>query len=296
MPQSTGFDELRYSAEKRIVKLRRFSDARSFLGRAGEWLLASEAEHNSILGDAYLLLTGQHPFREPFCFWTIETNGRVIACAVRPPPDGLTLTAAPSEAIELLVADVARTSRELPLVNGPEREATRFARLWSAARGCDWSLSFQWRWYVLEGVADLPRCPPGRLRLAEPSDRELVAEWADAYARSVRTLVDVRAFFARRIQTRSLYLWDDEGPRSLVAVSGLTPSSARISAVYTPPELRGNGYATAAVAEASRTVLAAGRRMCVLFADRTDPTPNGIYMRIGYRPVRDTVGITFVPR
>jgi len=278
------------------VEVRRFPDARAFLERAGEWLLASEARHNSILGDAYLLLAEDHPFRDPIYLATVEADGRIVACAVRPPPDGLTLTDAPSKAIELLAADVGATFAELPLVNGPEREAIEFARLWSAARGCDFSVSFYWRWYLLDRMPERPRQPRGGLRLAGPDDRSLVDQWADAYARAVRTIVDVRAFFQRRMKTRSLYLWDDGEPRSLVAVSGLTPSSARISAVYTPPESRGHGYAGAAVAEVSARVLESGRRMCVLFADRNDPGPNAIYMRIGYRPVQDTVGIAFVPR
>jgi len=278
-----------------MVKVRRFSDARAFLDRAEAWLLASEARHNSILGDAYLLLTDAHPFRDPIYLCTVETNGRIAGCAARPSPDGLTLTDMPDEAIEPLAADVGATFAELPLVNGPEREAAAFARAWSAAHGLDFSLSFYWRWYVLDRAPNRSREPGGELRLAGADDRGLVEQWADAYARAVRTIVDVRAFFERRIKTRSLYLWDDGGPRSLVAVSGLTPASARISAVYTPPEWRGNGYARAAVAQVSAIVLET-RRMCVLFADRTDPGPNAIYMRIGYRPVQDTVGITFAPR
>lgn len=278
------------------MRVQRFPDARSFLARAGEWLLASEAKHNSILGDAYLLLADEHPFHDPIYLSTVESNGRIVACAVRPPPDGLTLTGAPSGAVEMLVADVATTFDVLPLVNGPEREATEFARLWSSAHGCDFSVSFLWRWYLLDRAPVSSSRPPGRLRLANVDDRDRVAEWADAYARAVRTIVDVRAFFERRIRTRSLYLWDDGGPRSLVAVSGLTPSAARISAVYTPPESRGQGYAGAAVAAVSGKVLEAGRRMCVLFADRTDPGPNAIYKRIGYRPIQDTIGITFGPR
>ena len=278
------------------MEVRRHADARAFLERAGEWLHASEAEQSSILGDAYLLLSDEHPFRAPVYLATLEVGGRLVACAVRPPPDGLTLTAAPSGAMELLAADLGEVFPSLPLVTGPEREVVEFAKLWSASRGCEWTLAFHWRWYMLDRPAERLSYPSGRLRLADPADAEVVAEWASAYARAVRTIVDVGAFFERRMKTQSLYLWDDDGPRSLVAVSGLTPSSARISAVYTPPEWRGSGYARAAVAQVSSTVLAGGRKMCVLFADRTDPGPNAIYMRIGYQPVQDTVGITFDPR
>lgn len=278
------------------MEVRRFPDARTFLERAEGWLLASEAKHNSILGDAYLLRTGDHPFRDPVYLSTLESNGRIVGCTVRPPPDGLTLTVMPSAGIALVAADVAALFRHVPLVNGPEREASEFARVWCAEHGCSAAVSFRWRWYLLDRAPDSPRRPSGQLRLAAPEDRAIVERWADAYALAVRAIVDVRAFFERRIRTRSLYLWDDGGPRSLVAVSGLTPSSARISAVYTPPESRGNGYAGAAVADVSGIVLGTGRRMCVLFADRTDPGPNAIYQRLGYRAVQDTVGIMFEPR
>lgn len=292
----TGLPSADVSPKVSSVKVRRYPDASAFLDRAAGWLLESEATHNSILGDVYLLATRDHPFSEPIYMASVEDDGRIVACAVRPPPDGLTLTAAPRGAVEPLVDDVARVFGDLPGVSGPEPEAEEFARRWSSAHDCEWHASFLWRWYALERVADVGRPPSGRLRLATEDDRELADAWADAYASAVRTRVDVRAFFERRVKTRSLYLWQDgAGPRSLVAVSGLTPATARISAVYTPPESRGNGYATAAVAEVSSRVLASGKT-CVLFADRTDPTPNSIYMRIGYRPILDTVGITFVPR
>ena len=60
-----------------------------------------------------------------------------------------------------------------------------------------------------------------------------------------------------------------------------------VSLVYTPPELRGRGYATACVGELSRKLLGAGREFCALFADLANPISNHIYERIGYRPVCD---------
>ena len=43
---------------------------------------------------------------------------------------------------------------------------------------------------------------------------------------------------------------------------------------------------------ASAGLLEAGVRPC-LFTDLANPTSNGVYTRIGYRPVRDTVELTF---
>ena len=66
-----------------------------------------------------------------------------------------------------------------------------------------------------------------------------------------------------------------------------TPNGLRVGPVYTPPELRGRGFATAVTAEVTARALAAGRRFCFLFTDLANPTSNAIYQRIGYRPVCD---------
>jgi predicted GNAT family acetyltransferase len=49
--------------------------------------------------------------------------------------------------------------------------------------------------------------------------------------------------------------------------------------VYTPPYLRGKGYATAGVALLSRIILGKGNVYCALFADLENPVSNGIYRR-----------------
>lgn len=57
--------------------------------------------------------------------------------------------------------------------------------------------------------------------------------------------------------------------------------------MYTPPELRGRGSASALVAAANQAQLDAGRRFCFLFTDLANPTSNKIYRDIGYEPVCD---------
>jgi uncharacterized protein len=275
------------------VKVVRYADAEEFIARAAPWLLEREAEHNVILGDAHLLLSEDHPFEEPIYLATLENETGIVGCAARPPPDGLTLTRLPAEAIGVLVDDLRQVYDGLPGLLGPEEEATQFARRWSRRKGCNWSVVVRWRWYGVETVNDLENQPRGDLRLADDSDLPVVDAWAIEYAREIGTRVDVRAFFERKVRTGGLHLWVDGVPRSLVAVSGLIPTSGRISAVYTPPDDRRKGYATAAVIATSRHMLSAGRRMCVLLADLKDPTANSIYQRIGYRPVCDVVELEF---
>ena len=69
----------------------------------------------------------------------------------------------------------------------------------------------------------------------------------------------------------------------------------RVGPVYTPPELRGRGYAGAATAAASQAALDAGVRQVVLYTDLANPTSNALYQRLGYRPVEDRVIFSFTP-
>ena len=68
-----------------------------------------------------------------------------------------------------------------------------------------------------------------------------------------------------------------------------------IGGVYTPPESRGHGYASACVAALSQRQLDAGRAFCALYTDLANPTSNSIYQKIGYRPVRASAMVEFMP-
>ena len=102
-----------------------------------------------------------------------------------------------------------------------------------------------------------------------------------------------------RRPTAGILLWEDGGePVSLAGWGGRTPNGIRIGPVYTPPTLRGRGYATALTAELSQRLLdgrvfTGGRRFCFLYTDLANPTSNAIYERIGYRRVAESAEIVF---
>lgn len=56
-----------------------------------------------------------------------------------------------------------------------------------------------------------------------------------------------------------------------------------VAAVYTPPEERGRGYATALVTALCRRVLAMGKAYVCLFVDDRNPISNHVYEKIGFR-------------
>jgi GNAT superfamily N-acetyltransferase len=80
-----------------------------------------------------------------------------------------------------------------------------------------------------------------------------------------------------------LYFWMKDGrPVSMAGTTIHAPGLARISRVYTPPELRGKGYARMLMTELSRKVISAGL-VPMLFADAANPASNSVYLKCGYR-------------
>lgn len=63
--------------------------------------------------------------------------------------------------------------------------------------------------------------------------------------------------------------------------------------MYTPPEHRNRGYASAVVARLSQAILDGGKSFCTLFTDLGNPTSNRIYRKLGYVGVADFLDILF---
>jgi predicted GNAT family acetyltransferase len=79
-------------------------------------------------------------------------------------------------------------------------------------------------------------------------------------------------------------LWVVNGTTVAMAAAVRSSSvAATVGQVYTPPEHRGQGYASALVAQLSQHLLDRGAPRCLLFTDAANPTSNKIYQRIGYQ-------------
>ena len=188
-----------------------------------------------------------------------------------------------------LAADAFGALGRLPGVTGPRQSAAGFAEAWLALSGGRATISMRQRLHRIEHVnADLPAVQ-GRLREVTPSERALAVEWALAFVREAipNRPSEAEEGVDRHLRAGTLYFWDDGRPVAMCATPGGAPSGARINLVYTPPDLRRRGYATAAVSDLTRRLLDGGSRYCCLYTDLANPTSNSVYRRIGYRPVCD---------
>jgi GNAT superfamily N-acetyltransferase len=277
------------------MKIQRHSNSRSFLKSAEDWLLVDEAQNNLIFAVANQLLSDDHPYEDPIYLATIEDNARVSGCAWRTPPFKLGFTQLPIESIPLLVSDVSAVYDSLPAVIGPEPEAIEFANCWSRQVGVEWAIGMRQRIYCLERVNFPARVAAGALRRAKMSDLSFLSEWGAGFARDAGVQHhDPLKYSERSIRQDSLYIWEDQEPRSMASASGATPNGIRVGYVYTPPAFRNHGYATALVSSLSQLLLEAGQRFCFLYTDLANPVSNKIYEQIGYAAVGDVVDVSFL--
>jgi uncharacterized protein len=285
------------------MDLVRLDDAAAFLTEAEPLLLADEARHNLILGIAGTIrdTPDLYPLRS---LWLVRDAGEVVAAALRTPPYNLIL-ARPRSAPALAALAEAVAGEELPGVTGTEPEVEEFAELWSRRSGVAVRVNMRQGVYALEQVEPLPAVP-GSARVATADDRALALRWWVAFGEEVlheggpgRERAEASVDHKLSSPTGGLLLWEDGGePVSLAGWGGPTPNGIRVGPVYTPPELRGHGYATALTAELSQRLLdgrlyEGGRRFCFIYTDLANPTSNAIYERIGYRRIAEAAEVVF---
>jgi hypothetical protein len=280
------------------MRLRTFSAAAAFLDAVGPTLLAREAENSLLLGIALRLADGHSYGAEaPFLACVKDDDGRLSVIALRTPPHNLVLCANEERVDTLALIADCLADATLPGVHGRVDVADAFAALWQKKTSAIPSIGMEQRLYRLTEVAR-PANVRGGARWGTREEASLLTAWADAFIDEAvpnDLKPDVRAMVERAVEGQALLVWDDKGAVSMCARSRPTPHGASINLVYTPPALRGRGYASACVAELSARILDSGKGFCTLFTDLANPTSNAIYQRIGYRPLVDFREIRFSP-
>jgi GNAT superfamily N-acetyltransferase len=288
------------------VDIRRFRTTAEFLAVAGDFLAEREAEHNLIFGILSNLEADPTQYDEPPYLAAVVHGDRVVCAAIRTPPWRLVISEMDHPAAaHLLAEDLHGTVADdagPPGVVGPAAAAAHFAEAWAERTGGRARLGRHERSFRLRRVIP-PRPAPGELVRSRDEHRRVLADWASAFhdeaIGSSGRAQDWDAAANRWIRGlgRTAYLWVDGGrPVSLAGAGGQTPNGTRIGPVYTPPELRGRGYASNLVAGVSQLQLDAGRTFVFLFTDLANPTANKIYQAIGYEPVIDIDEYEFDPQ
>ncbi|TDD82341.1 GNAT family N-acetyltransferase [Actinomadura darangshiensis] len=272
-------------------------DREEFLARAGGFL-RKDPVANTVVLTVTEAMREQGPglyLEVLFGWWTAggDVEGTFMWTGGAYP---LLLSAVPEPAVpELADALAGRDAKPLG-VNGAPAAAAEFARAWARRSGSPSRLVRRERLHRLARLEPPDPAPAGTARVAGAGDRDLVMEWFTAFHRDAGgegapnpALVD------GRLARGGLTLWEDGGRP--VSMAGRTPAVAgvaRVAPVYTPSGHRRRGYAAAATAAVTQAALDAGAADVVLFTDVANPTSNGVYRRLGYRPVEDQVVLAFI--
>lgn len=252
-------------------------------------MLSRPIEHN-VLATVVARLEPTDRTDVPVFGWVeAGESGGVSGAALRTPPRRLLASSMSAATADILMPRLLEADPELPGVNGPQPAASYLAEAWRRCAGGTVEPVMSQAIYWLSHVAEPPRHPPGRSRPAGDSDRGLMIEWMRAFSREagIPVVEDVESAIERRLGDRGLFVWDQDRVASMVGISPPVAGVVRLGPVYTPPEARRHGYATALVADVSRQALAAGATKCMLYTDLANPTSNSIYQTVGYRRSND---------
>jgi ribosomal protein S18 acetylase RimI-like enzyme len=272
-------------------------DLDAFEAATGDFVRA-RSTHNTILLSvpAQLHSGGMDRFGDepPRFGWYEDADGAVQGVIMQTPPHPVLLSEMTDAAAAALVGAFAEAGWPLDGVNGPVRSAEAVGAAWQDATGREYGVHRRLRLYVLPELVRPSPLPPGRARVAEEADRELLVRWYREFCDEIderwgnpeRTVDD-------RLKKRGIQVWEVDG--TPVSAAGITEPMAgglRVTMVYTPKEYRGRGYAGAVTSVVSQVGLDKGAQVS-LFTDLANPTSNALYQRLGYRAVEDRAVLSF---
>lgn len=283
-----------------------FDDPAKFLAVVGSWLEADPVKNTVVATVSARLARDGLPEESPAPIWWVvvrDEAGTLVGAAMRAideAPYPAYVLAMPDDAARELARQLRARGEQVLAVNGAMQSAKVFAAETASLVGGSSRLAERMRLYELGGLT-MPPKPPGRLRIAVADELDVVLGYFNAFAGDAAEQaghihahpapIETRESTLRRIERGEVWVWQVGG--AAVHATAFNPPRfgvARVGPVYTPREHRGQGYAAAAVAEVSRTLLDGGNRVC-LFADLANPVSCALYERLGYQPVVDMANL-----
>lgn len=260
--------------------------------QAGAFLRRDPVAHTVVLGVLVQVTTGGLiPTDRPLGA-VLHRDGAVAGAAWWTPPYGLGVTdvePAAAAGLAQLLADQRPDVGAAPFVVGPAAASGALARALADRLRLVTAPGLVETLYRLDAPSQLrpdrrPE-PAGTARPARVENADLLADWWSAFAVEAGTVLVADVHQHVRSRLGSFLVWDDGTARAMASGRETGGGIARIGPVYTPPDARGAGIATALVTALVRHLFAAGADVVTLYADDGNPTSSGIYRRLGFRPV-----------
>ncbi|BAY23793.1 GCN5-related N-acetyltransferase [Calothrix sp. NIES-2100] len=138
-----------------------------------------------------------------------------------------------------------------------------------------------------------------KCRLPQKEEFDLLSEWCVAYnVESLRQAETLelrlscdRAIEARQATAKHWVLIAENTPVAYTTFNACLPDIVQIGGVWTPPALRGNGYAKSVVAGSLLAARSQGVERAILFTSRENLAAQAAYRGIGFQATGEEFGL-----
>jgi hypothetical protein len=279
--------------------IRSYHNAADFLRVMQAPLEENEVANSLMLGVA--LQYARHPERltEPVYYCSVHDATGLIAAVIHAQNHPLLAyqhRSDSTDAFSMIVADLYQSKIRPSGVNAPIKVSRKFAHLWQVVSGYQPEVHDRQRLYQCTRTTMIDLAE-GELRAPHKKELNILVDWSLQFSEIVGDALDektAQTVLQQRFEDGDLFVWSDGSqPVSMLMKNRPITHTIAISHVFTPVDLRGRGYATAAVHTLTRNLLTAGYHSVNLFTDVTNPTSNHLYQQIGYQSVTEVEKIVF---
>lgn len=270
-----------------MTQVLRAGSAAEFLA-ATTGLRAREPVLTNILGSVALGIQAGRQYDRVLALLA-EVDGEVVGCALQTDGHPVLLSPMPTGAAVALGGRLR--GEPVTALVGPAPVVTAVVDVLGVGVQAE-------RRDVARVLVDLvpPRSCVGGARPATPDDAPVVVPWYEAFATEAGVPgVGAAVTVAVAVEQGRLRIWEVDGTPVALAghalpVPGPTGAVGRIGPVYTPPEHRGQGYASA-LTYAIACELQTRCEVVMLYADAANPSSNHLYARLGFEVVGEVVEV-----
>jgi hypothetical protein len=284
------------------MKVQLIESVAAFLEMTAERRSADPLRTNVIGSVATSVQSGRSHY-DNYRWWVVTDDDVVVAMAMRTSPFAMVLAPMSHDAATLLGEAVGRLDDDLPGLSG-SRDVVEYLLEGYRSSGSPGShrgtrVGRDDLMYELDTLTT--PSVEGHGRRAHHHEVESLAsmftQFVDEVELSPLSLADAREGVAKSVNEGSLFCWEHDG--EIVSFAGHAPvvhagasMVGRVGPVYTPPNFRRHGYASAITAMVTRHLVNKGARV-MLFTDASNPTSNAIYQVLGYRLIDELVDVRF---
>jgi ribosomal protein S18 acetylase RimI-like enzyme len=237
-----------------------------------------EIRHNLIVA-VLGRLAGENP--PELQWWSLGEPGQ---CAIKAP--GYPIVLGDVNAAQCRALAEKTCSLDYPAVVGADETAR-----WFVERATELGLTFlEPIPQQIQVLCNKPVHPgvPGHARTIVATDTPLFSDWTVAFRHEAvpHDPIPSPEQLAQSAASGRFQFWIVDGePVSMAGIMRRTPHAAAIAGVYTPPRLRGRGYAGSVTAAVVDAIFAEGRSTACLYVDLRNPYSSRCYAKIGFTPV-----------